>query len=275
MRNLDGKVALVTGAYGGIGAAVARRLARSGAAVVLTGRDEAALARVDLGPGEGRALRLALDVREPAAWEAAVGRVLAERGGLDVLVNNAGVIAPGALESLAAGEVERQVRVNLLGTAFGCRSVIPAMRARGGGAIVNVASLGGIVPMPFEAVYCATKYALRGLSFALRAELAGSGIRVSVVSPDSVETAQLRQELEHGEASLSFASPALPPEAVAEAVLRAVRTGKPEILVPAASGVLARLVAAFPGLVLRLLPLLRRMGARRMAERRRARDAAA
>jgi NADP-dependent 3-hydroxy acid dehydrogenase YdfG len=275
MRDLDGKVALVTGAYGGIGAAVARRLARSGAAVVLTGRDEAALARVDLGPGEGRALRLALDVREPAAWEAAVGRVLAERGGLDVLVNNAGVIAPGALESLAAGEVERQVRVNLLGTAFGCRSVIPAMRARGGGAIVNVASLGGIVPMPFEAVYCATKYALRGLSFALRAELAGSGIRVSVVSPDSVETAQLRQELEHGEASLSFASPALPPEAVAEAVLRAVRTGKPEILVPAASGVLARLVAAFPGLVLRLLPLLRRMGARRMAERRRARDAAA
>lgn len=273
MRNLDGKVALVTGAYGGIGAAVARRLARSGAAVVLTGRDEAALAKVDLGPGQGRAMRLALDVREPAAWEAAVARVLAERGGLDVLVNNAGVIVPGALESLATGEVERQVQVNLLGAAFGCRAVIPAMRARGGGAIVNVASLGGIVPMPFEAVYCATKYALRGLSFALRAELAGSGIRVSVVSPDSVETGQLREELEHDEASLSFASPALSPEAVAEAVLRAVRTGRPEVLVPAASGLLARLVAAFPGLVLRLLPLLRRMGARRMAERRRARDA--
>lgn len=273
MTDLDGKVALVTGAYGGIGAAVARLLARAGAAVALTGRDEAALAGVDLGPGEGRALRLALDVGDPAAWEAVVRRVLAERGRLDVLVNNAGVVAPGALESLPAAEVERQVRVNLLGAAFGCRAVIAAMRAGGGGAIVNVASLGGIVPMPFEAVYCATKYALRGLTFALRAELAGSGIQVSAVSPDSVETRQLLEELEHDEASLSFASPALPPEAVAEAVLRAVRTGRPEVLVPAASGLLARLVAAFPGLVLWILPFLRRAGARRMAERRRARRA--
>lgn len=270
MKDLDGKVALVTGGYGGVGAAVARRLARAGAAVALTGRNQAALAAVDLGAGEGRALRLLLDVRDPAAWEAAVRRVLAERGRLDVLVNNAGVIAPGALESLPADEVERQIRVNLLGTAFGCRAVIPAMRGGGGGAIVNVASLGGIVPMPFEAVYCATKYALRGLSFALHAELAASGIRVSAVSPDSVETRQLLQELEHDEASLSFASPAMAPEAVAEAVLRAIRTGRPEILVPAVSGFLARLVAAFPGLVLRLLPFLRRAGARRMAERRRA-----
>ena len=89
-----------------------------------------------------------------------------------------------------------------------------------------------------------------------------------MVSPDSVETPQLRQELRHDEASLSFASAPLPPEAVAEAVLRAVRTGRPEVLVPAASGFLARLLMAFPAAMLRLLPLLRRMGARRMAERR-------
>ncbi len=269
MKDLHGKVALVTGAYGGIGAAVARALAHSGAAVVLTGRDQAALSKVDLGPGEGRALRLRLDVGDPAAWEAAVERVLAERGRLDVLVNNAGVLEVSPLESMPAGEIERQVRVNLLGAAFGCRAAIPSMRARGEGVIVNVASLGGIVPMPFEAVYCATKYALRGLSFALRAELAGSGIRVSVVSPDSVETAHTLQELQHDEAALSFASAPLPPEAVAEAVLRAVRKGPPEILVPAASGLLVRLLMAFPRLVLRLLPLLRWMGARRMAERRR------
>jgi len=270
MRNLEGRVALVTGGYGGIGAAVARALARSGAALVLTGRDEAALSKVDLGPGEARALRLPLDVRDPAAWEAAVRRVLAERGRIDVLVNVAGVLAVSPLESMPAGEVERQVRVNLLGAAFGCRAVIPAMRPRGEGAIVNVASLGGIVPMPFESIYCSTKHALRGLSFALRAELAGSGIQVSVVSPDSVETPQLREELRHDQASLSFASAPLPPERVAEAVLRAIRTGRPEILLPAASGLAARLLAAFPGLLLRLLPLLRRMGVRRMAERRRA-----
>jgi NAD(P)-dependent dehydrogenase (short-subunit alcohol dehydrogenase family) len=268
MNDLDGSVALVTGGYGGIGAAVARRLAREGAAVVLTGRDASALAGVDLGPGEPRALRLPLDVGDAAAWEAAVRRVLAERGRLDVLVNVAGVLAPGALETSPVEEVERQVRVNLLGAALGCRAVLPAMRARGAGAIVNVASLGGIVPMPFESIYCATKYALRGLSFALRAELSGSGIRVTVVSPDSVETPQLLQELRHEEAALSFASPALAPERVAAAVLRAVRRGPPEILVPAASGLVARLLLGFPGLLLRLVPVLRRLGARRMARRR-------
>ncbi|HEY6104803.1 MAG TPA: SDR family oxidoreductase [Anaeromyxobacteraceae bacterium] len=270
MKDLDGRVALVTGAYGGIGAAVARALAREGAAVVLTGRDEAGLAAVDLGPGEGRALRLRLDVGDPAAWETAVRRVLAERGRLDVLVNNASTLEVGRLESMAVADVEAQVRANLLGATFGCRAAIPAMRARGEGSIVNVASLGGIVPMPFESVYCATKHALRGLSFALRAELAGSGIRVTAVSPDSVETPQLMKELRRDDASLSFASAAMPPEAVARAVLRAVRRGPAEILVPAVSGLLARLVAAFPGLLLRLLPLLRWMGARRMAERRHA-----
>ena len=269
MKDLDGRVALVTGGYGGIGTAVARALAREGAAVVLTGRDEAALARVDLGPGRGRALRLRLDVGDPAAWEAVVRRVLAERRRLDVLVNNAGVVEPGALESLPVGEVERQVRVNFLGAAFGCRAVVPAMRAAGQGVIVNVASLGGIVPLPFEAVYCATKHALRGLSFALRAELAGSGVRVTAVSPDSTETHHIVQELQHDEVALSFVSAPLAPELVAEAVLRAVRKGPPEILVPGASGRLVRLLAAFPGLLLRILPLLQWLGARRMVERRR------
>ena len=269
MKDLDGRVALITGGYGGIGTAVARALAREGAAVVLTGRDEAGLASVDLGPGEGRALRLRLDVRDAAAWEAAVRRVLEARGRLDVLVNNASTLGVGALEAMPVDAIEEQVRANLLGAALGCRAVIPAMRARGQGAIVNLASLGGVVPMPFESIYCATKHGLRGLSFALRAELTGSGIRVTAVSPDSVETPQLQEELRHDEASLSFASPALPPEAVAAAVLRAIRKGPAEILVPAASGRLARLVAAFPGLLLRLVPLLRRMGARRMAARRR------
>ena len=270
MKDLDGRVALVTGAAGGIGSAVSRLLARLGAAVVLSEPAEAALGSVDLGPGEGRALRLALDVGDAAAWEAAVRRVVAERGRLDVLVNNAGVVAPGALEALPAAEVERQIRVNLLGTALGCRAVLPVMRAQGAGAIVNIASLGGVVPMPFEAVYCATKYGIRGLSYALHAELAGTGICVSAVSPDSVDTPQLALEARHDEATLSFASAPLAPEAVARAVVRAVRTGKPEIMVPAASGLTARALLGFPRLLLMLVPLLRRTGARRLARRRRA-----
>jgi short-subunit dehydrogenase len=88
---------------------------------------------------------------------------------------------------------------------------------------------------------------------------------VSVVTPDSVDTAQLAQELNHDEASLSFASEALPAEAVGRAVIQALQTGAPEVLVPAGGGWLARIVAAFPRLLLWILPFLRRSGARRMA----------
>jgi short-subunit dehydrogenase len=162
------------------------------------------------------------------------------------------------------------VETNLLGALLGARAVLPGMKARGAGAIVHVGSLGGLVPMPFEASYAATKAAVRQFSLSLAAEVAPAGIRVSVVSPDSVDTPQLRQELAFDEASLSFASAPLPARAVAEAVVRAVRGGAPEVLVPPAGGVAARIAAAFPRLLLRLLPWLRRAGRRRMDRMRRA-----
>ena len=116
--------------------------------------------------------------------------------------------------------------------------------------------------MPFEAAYGATKAGLRHLSFSLRAELAGTGVTVSVVTPSSVDTAQLSQELRHDEASLSFADPPLHPDAVGRAVLVAILGGAPEVLVPAGGGLLARIAAAFPRLMLWILPFLRRAGGR-------------
>jgi short-subunit dehydrogenase len=125
--------------------------------------------------------------------------------------------------------------------------------------------------MPFEAAYAASKAGLRQFSLSLRAELAGSGVTVSLVTPDSVDTAQLEAELLHDEASLSFASAPLPADAVGRAVLAALRTGAPEVMVPAGGGFAARLAAAFPRLLLWLLPFLRRSGAKRMAKIRAAR----
>ena len=267
--DLDGAVAIVTGAAGGIGRAVARELASAGARVVLTARSAEALRGVDLGPGLAPAAVHLLDVRDAEAWERVVAAVLRDLGRLDVLVNNAGIVDPGPLESIPPARLAELVDTNLLGAILGCRAVIPAMRAGGGGAVVHVASLGGLVPMPFEAAYAATKAGLRQLSFSLRAELAGSGIRVSVVSPDSVDTPQLRQELRFDEAALSFANPPLDPGKVAEAVRRAVRGGAPELLVPVGGGLAARIAAAFPRLLLSIVPLLRRIGARRMERMRR------
>jgi NADP-dependent 3-hydroxy acid dehydrogenase YdfG len=261
---LAGAVAVVTGAAGGIGRAVARRLAEEGAWVVLTGRDEEALSGVDLGPGIAPAAVHLLDVRDAAAWERVAAAVLEAFGRIDVLVSNAGIVDPGPHESLSPERLQALVDTNLLGAMLGARAVLPPMKARGGGAIVHVASLGGLVPMPFEASYAATKAAVRQFALSLRVEVAASGVRVSVVSPDSVDTPQLLQELAFDEASLSFASPPLPPEAVARAVVKAIRSGAPEVLVPAAGGLAARMAAAFPRLLLWAVPWLRRAGSRRM-----------
>jgi NADP-dependent 3-hydroxy acid dehydrogenase YdfG len=261
-------VAIVTGAAGGIGQAVARWLAAEGARVVLTGRDEDGLRGVELGPRLAPAAVHLLDVRDEGQWDRVVAAVLAELGRIDVLVSNAGIVDPGPHESLSAGRLRTVVDTNLMGAMLGARAVLPAMKAQGGGAIVQVASLGGLVPMPFEASYAATKAAVRQFALSLRAEVAGSGVRVSVVSPDSVDTPQLLEELACDEASLSFASEPLSPDEVARAVVRAVRGGAPEIVVPAAGGLAARVAAAFPRLLLWLLPWLRRIGRRRMERMR-------
>jgi NAD(P)-dependent dehydrogenase (short-subunit alcohol dehydrogenase family) len=211
-----------------------------------------------------------LDVRDAEAWDRAVAAVVRDLGGLDVLVHNAGIVDPGPLEAIPPDRLRTLLETNLLGAMLGCRAALPALRARRG-AIVHVASLGGLVPMPFEAAYAASKAGLRQFSLSLRAELAGTGVAVSLVTPDSVDTAQLEAELLHDEASLSFASAPLRPDAVGRAVLAALRTGAPEVLVPAGGGFAARLAAAFPRLLLWLLPFLRRSGAKRMAKIRAAR----
>jgi NAD(P)-dependent dehydrogenase (short-subunit alcohol dehydrogenase family) len=267
MDSLEGKVVLVTGGAGGIGQAVARALAGAGARVVLAGRSEAAMRAVDLGEGRSAAARILLDVRDAEAWDRAIATVVRDLGGLDVLVQNAGMVDPGPLEAISPDRLRAVLETNLLGAMLGCRAALPALRARRG-AIVHVASLGGIVPMPFEAAYGASKAGLRQFSLSLRSELAGSGVTVSLVTPDSVDTAQLAAELLHDEASLSFASAPLHPDAVGRAVLTAVRTSSPEVMVPAAGGLAARLAAAFPRLMLWLVPFLRRSGARRMARMR-------
>ena len=283
---------LVTGAAGGIGSAVAREFASRGFRVAVSARDEerarsvaaslhgepragtGQIARPDGHAAGAAALALGLDVTDPVSWEAAIDRLRTCFGRLDVLVNNAGVLHPGRAEELSLEAVRRQVDVNLLGVIHGCRAAIPPMRAQRRGTIVNVASMGGIVPMPHEAVYCATKHAVRGYSLALREELRGSGVGVSVVSCGSVATAQLETELAYDEAWLSFVDPPLEAAVVARAIAAASSGAQPEVLVPRASGVVSRGLMAWPRAMLALMPLLRRIGTRNMARLRRRHAAA-
>lgn len=267
---LQEKVVIITGAAGGIGSATASLFSRLGAILVLTDIRRDGLEELEKSlKGSGKKMLLVEhDVSDPESWQRLMERVKKEYGRIDVLINNAGVVQPAAAEAAAVDEIKHQVSVNFLGTVYGCRAALRLMKDQNFGKIVNVASLGGIVPMPGEAVYSATKSAIRGYSLCLRAELHNSALGVTAVCPDSVDTAQLDYELLHDEAVLSFIGNPLKPENVAKAILKAVKKNKPEIVVPAGMGIICRLGMAFPRIFFFLLPLLVRIGKKTMKKRR-------
>ncbi len=268
---LKNKVAVITGAAGGIGRAVAHLFARHEAILVLTDIREHAIEelRDSLKKYSARTLVVGHDVADPRSWHSLMRRVLKKYGRVDIVVNNAGVVQPGAAEDLATDKIHQQVSVNFLGTVYGCQAALRVMKAQKSGKIINVASLGGIVPMPGEAVYGATKSAIRGYSLSLYAELLDSPVEITVVCPDSVATPQLMYELAHDEAVLSFIGEPLKPAHVARGILDVVLKDKPEKLIPSGMGVFARTGMAFPRMFFVLFPILKKIGQRTMKKMRR------
>lgn len=184
---LGGKVALVTGGSRGIGRAVAERLAAEGASVAITGRTAADLDRAARAIGE-TALPIEADVRKPADVEQAVQRTVERLGGLDILINNAGVGLFANVADMTAADWQNVVETNLGGVFYCSHAAIPHMRRRGGGWIINISSLAGKNPFAGAAAYCASKAGLNAFSEALMQEVRYDNIRVSYVMPGSVST---------------------------------------------------------------------------------------
>ena len=181
-----GRVALVTGGAGGIGRALAARLAEGGAKLVLWDLDRAMFGPV------GGALAEGVDVTDPAAVEAGRDRLLAALGRVDILVNNAGVIGPTVpLERYDLADWRRVMAVNLDGVFHCCRTFVPAMRERGWGRIVNVASLAGKEGTPNAAAYSAAKAGVIALTKSLGRELAQTGVLCNAIAPAAVDTPML------------------------------------------------------------------------------------
>lgn len=261
MGDFDGKVVLVTGASSGIGAACARLFAAEGAAVVLVARRREVLEAVasEIDARGGRAAAVVADVSSLEACRWVVEEAHRRFGGLDILVNNAGVNFRGPIERFEADQLAAEVAVNLSAPIVLARLALPRMRERGGGSIVNVASIAGKVPVAHEAVYCATKAGLRAFTFALSAELEGSGIHASVVSPGPVATDFILGDLDHVP-DLIFANPMSSAEEVARLVLMSAKDGRPERTIPVATGYLATVGNLFPRLRKLMVPLLERRG---------------
>jgi 3-oxoacyl-[acyl-carrier protein] reductase len=184
-----GKVALITGGSRGIGLAIARALAGSGAKVVITGRDAATLekAAAEL-KASGPAHAVQADIANPDEAARAVDEASTVFGGLDILVNNAGTGTFANVDTLAMDDWNRMIGTNLSGIFHCCRAAIPALRARGGGWIISIGSLSSTQPFAGGAAYCATKAAVTAFSDAMMQELRPANIRVSCVLPGSVAT---------------------------------------------------------------------------------------
>jgi len=184
---LEGKVALITGGSKGIGFAIAEALVSQGARVMITGRDAADLERAQarLGP---RALSVSADARLAEEVERAVQATVDGHGGLDVLVNNAGIGIFKNAADMSSAEWQSIIDTNLSGVFYYCHAAIPHLRRRGGGWIVNISSLAGKNPFTGGAAYCASKAGLNAFSEALMQEVRYDNIRVTYVMPGSVAT---------------------------------------------------------------------------------------
>ncbi|MGZ4293364.1 MAG: oxidoreductase [Solirubrobacteraceae bacterium] len=175
---------LITGCSSGIGYATAERLLADGYAVYATARRPESIEPL---AAKG-ATTLALDVTSEESMQAAVDRVIEAEGGVGILVNNAGYSQSGAVESISLDEVRRQFETNVFGLIRMCQLVLPGMRARGEGRIVNIGSMGGRLTFPGGGIYHATKYSVEAISDALRFEVRGFGVKVILVEPGLIVT---------------------------------------------------------------------------------------
>jgi 3alpha(or 20beta)-hydroxysteroid dehydrogenase len=190
---LEGKIALITGAARGQGAAAARRFVAEGAQVVLTDVLDEDGEKLAASLGEP-ALYVPLDVSSEDAWATAAEVVRERYGHLDVLVNNAGMLHFSALADTALADYERVIRVNQFGTFLGMRTAVPLMR-EAGGSIINVSSIEGIGGMPLLIAYASSKFAIRGMTKVAAMELGQYGIRVNSVHPGAVDTPMVSNAL--------------------------------------------------------------------------------
>ncbi|MFJ8958100.1 glucose 1-dehydrogenase [Lentzea sp. NPDC102401] len=189
---LDGKVALITGAARGQGAAAARRFVAEGARVMIT----------DVLDDQGKELSAEigaeychLDVSSEDEWAEAVAFTVQTFGDITVLVNNAGILHFSALAETKLADYQRVIGINQVGTFLGMRTIVPSMRAAGGGSIVNVSSVEGLGGMPYLVAYTASKFAIRGMTKVAAMELGQHGIRVNSVHPGAIDTPMVSEAL--------------------------------------------------------------------------------
>jgi NAD(P)-dependent dehydrogenase (short-subunit alcohol dehydrogenase family) len=267
---LRGKIVLITGGSRGLGLALARELSREGARIVICGRDPESLerARASLERLGADVVAISCDVTDRDAVGRLIQGVQQRLGRVDVLINNAGVIEVGPAETMSVADYEEAMATNFWGMLYPTLAVLPAMRQRGAGRIVNITSIGGKLGIPHLVPYSASKFAAVGFSQGLRAEVAADGIKVVTVCPGFMRTGGPRNAIFRGQHQSEYAwfsiSDALPglsisAENAARRILAACRRGDAEVLFPLSTRVAAVASALAPGLTAKVLGAVDRL----------------
>ena len=259
--------ALVTGAGGGLGLAIARRLVGRGYDVTLSDVDGDAVGREAAEHGD-RAHALRLDVTDLQACRAAAAEIRDRAGSLDVWVNNAGILIPGATYEQELEVHRRMLEVNAVGTYNGTLAALEPMRDAGRGHVINVISLAGLAAAPGLGGYAASKHAAIAFSLSTLADLRNAGIsdiHISAVCPDGVWTPMIQDKLDDPNDALSFSGKMLMPDEVAQRVERLLSKPKPVVTIPRWRGRFVRFFDSHPAMAIRLTPILMRDALKRQA----------
>jgi short-subunit dehydrogenase len=269
LYKLNGKTILLTGGSRGLGLVMARQLIQAGARLALCARDEAELerARTELEQSGVEVMALTCDVTDQNQVEQMVQQVREQFGAIDILINNAGTDIVGPLDTLTMQDYDDTMKLHFWAPLYTSYAVLPEMRQRKAGRIVNISSIGGKVVSPHMVAYCASKFALVGLSEGMRTELASAGIPVTTVCPGFIRTGVIDHAIMKGQNRQEFAwfsiSDSLPlisasAEQVARATIAAFRRGDVEVIVPFPAWLSTKFYALFPGLTTNLLSVANR-----------------
>jgi short-subunit dehydrogenase len=257
-KTLKDKVIIVTGGSGGIGSSIVEKLACYDASIVSVYHNNF--------PGDQYLENVNLfkaDLTKPEDWDELFLFTKEMFGKFDAIINCAAQLEPGYFLSLTEFQIERMIKTNFVSAITGTHKALKIMTNQGFGHIINIGSIGGIVPMPYSAVYSATKFGLRGFTFSLAEELKGTEVRISLIAPGPVTTKMLDNEASKKETAIAFISKPIIPTLVANAVIKILYKPKVELIIPGQLSSLSKLLSFSPSVFSGLYKFLHKTGIKR------------
>lgn len=251
------KVAIITGATGGLGKQLVKRLLKEQYRIVMVARNLKQLEQISLRYGKDVTGCLC-DLTHTNEITYLCKDIQSRFGQIDVLIHSAGTISPGPVDTLNDQMILDQINVNLSGAILITKGIVPLMKRNS--SIIFINSLGGLLPLKESALYSASKFGLRGFALALSMELRSKRIYVSSIFPGAIDTQMLHKEMKSGGSILNFCSPPLSTDVVCQTVLKAIRQKKLEYYLPKWSGLQIKLLMIKPALLKLLMPLLEKQG---------------